>query len=104
MPEFSRKSLKRYLLVFAITCIGGVVLVWGYFFISMNIWIHEVDPELEHYSHRLISEKSVVRNPTPQDEDIALIDRVLINEMTRDRIVVNLSRSEVRFSPFRRRS
>ncbi|MCD6385210.1 hypothetical protein J7M23_05470 [Candidatus Sumerlaeota bacterium] len=99
-----RQKLWVYLALFLSIIITGVVIFWGYYFISLNIWINQTNPELEEYPYRLIAERKIVSRTPPVDTDVATIERVLIEEITKDRIVVNLSRSEIRFSPFRHKA
>lgn len=90
-------------ILFAVIVIGFGIF-WGYFFISLNIWISQTEPELEEYPTKLISERKIVRSISSKNTDVSAIEQVLIEEISKDRIVMNLSRSEIRFSPFRKKA
>lgn len=93
---------------------GGVIAVgiimalcagwWLYCYININLWIHTNPPELQAFPRKLITERQT--NPLEEELDphISAIESVLIREVTRDRIVLNLSRSDVVFTPFHRKA
>jgi len=97
------RTKKGLFIIIPLTIMSGIIILSLYYHFSLNFWIHDVNPELEHYSHKLISNGTFVRVPEKKNKQIARIDRILVNEMTKDRIVINLSRSEIRFSPLGRK-
>jgi hypothetical protein len=98
------KKHFRIALIAATIVILIPVIAWAYYIISLNIWIHNTPPELDNYAHPLIIERENTTHVTEQDDDVTNIERVIIREIRKDRIVINLSRDGVRFSPFRRKA
>ena len=104
MTTTQRKKTLLLCVLPVIVVVGVPLIYWAWFILNLNFWIHGTTPELEDYPYRLIHERKVYTNPGAMDPHSHKIDNVLINEMSKDRIVINLSRTEIRFSPRKKRA
>jgi hypothetical protein len=98
---FSRRW-RWALMVLSAVVVAGVA-VYFYDYVSMNLWLEGDAGRLQNYSVHLIeNQKEVADNP---DHRFKQIDRLLIEEMRRDRRnVVTLSRSEIKCNLLRTRA
>ena len=97
--KYSRGGIIAVGIIIAL-CAGWCL----YRYIDINLWIHTNPPELQAFPQKLITDRQTYSIPDQQDPDISAIESVLIREITKDRIVLNLSRSDVIFTPFRRKA
>lgn len=100
IPKRKLKSRKRkiiYLIVGAILLISAVI---AYRFIQFNLWISSDAGLLQPYPRVLVKDEEVVAGQeTPETQKAERIDNALVKALARDRIVLNLSRSEIRYNP-----
>jgi hypothetical protein len=76
-----------------------------YRFVIFNLWITSDAGVLQPYPRVLIQNEGRIANSVPvSDKDVALIEEAIINANSKDRIVLNLSRSDIRFNFFKTRS
>ena len=95
-----RKKWKRYgLIPFALLLGGAAFLIYNY--LSLNLWIGDDAGQLQPYPRVLIrDEQPLYRNHPVPDAQTRLIEEALVEANARDRIVLNLSRSEIQFNLF----
>jgi hypothetical protein len=85
----------------AVVALGAVLYLYDY--VSLNLWLERDAGRLQSYSVRLIENRKEVADG--RDERFAQLNRLLIEEMRRERRnVVTLSRSEVKYNLFRTRA
>lgn len=96
-----RKRKKRIRLYIAAGIVIILIIV-GFFifrYVSMNLWIANDADQLKPYPRTLVENgKNLLKNEKPASERIHSIEQALIISNAKDRIVINLSRSEIRFN------
>lgn len=92
-----KKRLWALLIPFAILLSAGAL--WTYSYLSLNLWISDDAGILHPYSRTLIVDEQPawIKNPAP-DEPTRQIEEALVLSNAKDRIVLNLSRSEIRYN------
>lgn len=102
--RFKRKKLQPYiLLLLGILLLLAAIII--YRFIVFNLWITSDAGALQPYPRVLIENEIKISNTEPpSNKDIALIEEAIINANSKDRIVLNLSRSDIRFNLFKTKS
>jgi len=82
-----------------------VAIFFLYRYINLNLWITEDAGLLQPYSRILIKEgKNVMENSAGMPNPNHLIENAVIAANTKDRIVLNLSISDVRYNLFHTKS
>jgi hypothetical protein len=76
----------------------------AYGYISFNMWLSADSKVLESYPTILVKKGSVTAEDDPWDKNIRMIDKAIIQRNSMGRLVVLLSRSEVRYNFFRTRA
>ncbi len=106
MTRFRDANKRRRFLIFgaiALICTIGGFFIFRY--VSFNLWITADVGKLHTYDCVLVENGKHVflDRPDPQPSNDA-IDRILVETHGRDRIVIHMSRSEIRFNLTRRRA
>lgn len=98
MWQGKRRGLLFYLLVLGAFISGCVVSIVIYHAVTLNLWIHQTPAELEAYPFQLIVERQrTIPGESSKNATISAIEELLVQHLTQDRIVINLSRSEIKF-------
>ncbi|MCX7765251.1 MAG: hypothetical protein N2246_00885 [Candidatus Sumerlaeia bacterium] len=98
MCTSKKRGLLFYLLVPGAFILGCILIGVIYHVVTLNLWIHQTPAELEAYPFQLIVERQRAgQSEQSQNSTIADIEEVLVQQLTQDRIVINLSRSEIKF-------
>ena len=89
--------------VFAIVFLVAAAIL--YYFVSLNLWINSDAGMLQPYQRVLMREELDLTRMDPSgDSQTRLIEKALIEANAKDRIVLNLSRSDIRLNPLRTRA
>jgi len=102
------RNRRKNRLVFLYAALIVLLLCGAFFlyrFISLNLWISKDSGLLQPYSHVLIEDGIDISDANPSSEkNTHLIENAIIRTTTKDRIVLHLSRSDIRFNLFRSKS
>ena len=92
-----KKRLWAVLIPFALLLAAGAF--WAYCYLSLNLWISDDAGLLQPYPRTLIvdEQSAYLKNPAP-DEATRQIEEAIVQANAKDRIVLNLSRSEIRYN------
>lgn len=99
--RYWRKKIKFYLILLSalLVLLAGFI---GYRFIVFNLWITVDAGVLQPYPRVLIQNESRLYSNNPVSvKKIALIEEAVIDANSKDRIVLNLSISDIRFNLFK---
>jgi len=105
MKNRNRKKQRLFFLygVVIIILLGGAIFL--YRFVRLNLWISKDAGLLQPYPRILIDQGLDVSGANPiSDRQAYLIEKTIIRTNTKDRIVLHLSRSDIRYSLFRTKS
>jgi hypothetical protein len=97
----SRRRRKTAFLLLGICAL--IFLVYLYRYISFNLWLDSDSRSLRPYEIVLVENSARAVRELP-DTDLRAIENVLIEVNTANRLVVHLSRSDVRFGLLKRRA
>ncbi|MBN1900526.1 hypothetical protein JW926_04285 [Candidatus Sumerlaeota bacterium] len=101
----NRRKKKKALLILFLSLIVLVSAFIAYRFIAFNLWITSDAGVLQPYPRVLILNEIMNHdNELILDKNIAGIEEAIINANSQDRIVLNLSRSDIRFNLLRTKS
>ena len=92
-----KKHFRMFLIPFAALLAAGAF--WAYSYFSLSLWIDDDAGILQPYPRALIVDEQPLRQKDPApDEPTRQIEEALVNSNAKDRIVLNLSRSEIRYN------
>ncbi len=98
-PSIRRR--KRTIRILFGVC-GAVFAFMIYRYMSFNSWMYKDARLLQPYPHVLIENGNSHYPTRTASETVQEIEKTLVKANTTNRLVVHLSRSDIRFSPFRR--
>jgi hypothetical protein len=104
MTSREKRRRKRLLLLAGIVVVLLPIIYLLYGYVSFNIWLSEDSGALESYPTVLVRKGAVLREDDPWDKNVQMIDRAIIQRNSMGRLVVLLSRSEIRYNVFRTRA
>jgi hypothetical protein len=99
-----KRHTKRLLLVAAIVVVLLPIAYLIYGYVSFNVWLSEDSGALESYPTVLVKKGEVLREDDPWDKNAQMIDMAITQRNSMGRLVVLLSRSEIRYNLFRTRA
>jgi len=105
MKNRNRKKQRLFFLyaVVIIALLGGAFFL--YRFVLFNLWISKDAGLLQSYPRILIEQGLDISDTNPiSDRQAYLIEKTIIRTNTKDRIVLHLSRSDIRYNLFRTKS
>ena len=105
MKNRNRKKQRVFFVcaVLILVLLGGAFFL--YRFVRFNLWISKDAGLLQSYPRILIQEGLDISDTNPiSDRQARLIEKTIIRTNTKDRIVLHLSRSDIRYNPFRTKS
>ncbi|GEM_PF-533408 len=108
MTQRNRGNRRSWKIAFVLIGICfAIFLVTLYRYIAFNLWLESDARRLERYPRVLIEQSREIQDPaleSPGMEDTRQIERALCKSGTADRLVVHLSRSDIRYDLFRRKA
>jgi len=100
MRNTRRKKWVR-LLIFPFAILLGISAFLVYNYLNFNLWVGEDAGQLQPYPRVLIEDEQSLHLKNPaSDQTVQLIEDAIIMANAKDRIVLNLSRSDIRFGLF----
>jgi len=100
MRNTRRKKWVR-LLIFPFATLLGISAFLVYNYLNFNLWVGEDAGQLQPYPRVLIEDEQSLHLKNPaSDQTVQLIEDAIIMANAKDRIVLNLSRSDIRFGLF----
>jgi hypothetical protein len=103
--RLKKKYHRRLLILCIILFIVFSAALFFYPYVSINLWISRDSGVLRPYQRLLIdNEKSIYEYDSSPDTRTRLIENAIAESNAKDRIVLNLSRSDIRFSFFHRKA
>lgn len=103
-PRWKLGRRRRKAAIFLIAFCLAVFAFMLYRYMSFNMWLYSDAKSLQPYSVVLIRNGKTVKPDPAAGTPADAIDQALIASNTRERLVVHLSRSDIRYGPFRRRA
>lgn len=98
----SRRRWKTAFLLLG--CCGVIFFAYLYRYVSFNLWLDSDSRSLRPYAIVLIENRNPIARDSAANADQQAIEEVLLQVNTANRLVVHLSRSDVRFGLFKRRA
>jgi len=95
-----RKKWVR-ILIFPFAILLGIAAFLVYNYLNFNLWVGEDAGQLQPYPRVLIENEQPLHLKNPaSDRTVRMIEDAIVMANAKDRIVLNLSRSDIRFSLF----
>ncbi len=96
---YRKKGLPKTYIIVGLAIVALPVIYFIYSYVTLNLWISADAHQLESYPHILVKNRQIVYHDQKHDENTRNLEQVLIqSNMSDNRIVLLLSRSDVKFN------